>query len=197
MEKSTKNILMGLVKSIRWGLTSILIPYATFSYFKEYEALGGIKIVMPDEVYTSIIFWITAIGLITVSIAFAVGSSPKRSKRRAIFGMILTSSKLFYLWMYKFSGAVDFAFIIQGLGIFTVDISLMLQLWLGTIFLRYALDIYDLIDAIIYNKKQKKKKREKDEGLVGQQDFANQMDSITKEEDLAQDKMEFRSDMEV
>ena len=151
-----KNLFGGFLRAAIYTGTSILVPYYTFKYIRELT-VAGYNITLSNQLYNRIIFWILAIGIVTVAFAFGVGASPKRTKRQAIFKMGQTIANVFYVIMYKFSGASRFTLVFD-FGFVTFDVGLMLRLWLGVIALKLLLELYELIDAIIYQNMIKWKK---------------------------------------
>jgi hypothetical protein len=161
MKQPVKNVLRGVARATEYAVSSVLIPYLSFRYLRDLN-VGGFPISVSNEQYDTIIFWITAIGLITVAAAFGVGSSPKRTPRKAVFLMIQTVANCIYIYSYKFSGAADYSMAIVGFGTISFSVGALLNLWMGVIFLKTALNLYDFIDAIIFQKKQKKLRLEQD-----------------------------------
>lgn len=150
-----KNIFKGIIKGLITLVLSIIVPLLLFKQIKDFPDVMGLDISLENTEYNRILFWITAVGMISVSFSFAKGSSPKRSKQKAIFGIGGVLANCFYIYQYKFSGASTFTMQISDLGTISVDLGVILNLWMGLIFLKIIIEIYDLFDAISYKKKKK------------------------------------------
>ncbi len=150
-----KNIFKGIIKGLITLVLSIIVPLVLFRQIKDFPDIMGLDISLENTEFDRILFWITAIGMISVSFSFAKGSSPKRSKRKALFGIGGVFANCFYIYQYKFSGASTFTMQISDLGTISVELGVILNLWMGLIFLKIIIEIYDLFDAISYKKKKK------------------------------------------
>ncbi|MHA1727577.1 MAG: hypothetical protein ACTSWY_02460 [Promethearchaeota archaeon] len=161
---AVKNIIKGSIMALITLVITILIPLLTFNYLRELPQVLGMTITLVDELWYSVAFWIIAAGIINVAFSFAKGSSPKRSKRKALFGMGKIFASCFYIYSYKFSGAAsEMYFLIEGKGIIYFDLQNMLLLWMGLIFLKIIVEIYDFFDAIFYTIKVRSKLQDKKE----------------------------------
>ncbi|MFX1390752.1 MAG: hypothetical protein ACFE9Z_11865 [Promethearchaeota archaeon] len=149
---AVKNMLRGILYSSIYAITTILIPLWTFSWLFELT-IAGFPLGFEQQEYQSVIFWLTAFGLIIVGCAFFNYSSPKQSIRRGIFALIQVLVNCLYIWSYKFSGATTIEFIILDYGYFSLDIQQMILLYLGIYFLTIVLKVYDIIDFIINREK--------------------------------------------
>ena len=150
-----KSIFKGAIKGLITLVLSIIVPMLLFKQIKDIPDIVGLEISLENTEYLRILFWISAIGMISVAFSFAKGSSPKRSKRRALFGIGGVLANCFYIYQYKFSGASTFTMQISDLGTISVDLGVILNFWMGLIFLKIIIEIYDLFDAIFYKKKKK------------------------------------------
>lgn len=150
-----KNISKGVIRGLITLVLSIIVPLLLFKQIKDIPDIMGLEISLENTEYMRILFWITAIGMISVSFSFAKNSSPKRSKRRALFGIGGVLANCFYIYQYKFSGASTFTMQISDLGTISLDLGVILNFWMGLIFLKIIIEIYDLFDAIFYKKKKK------------------------------------------
>lgn len=153
MNPSAKLILKGILLALMKTVTSMLIPYFSFRYISTLEVMG-IPIGLTNEQFEIIAFWITALGLIQVSVAFAKGASPKRSPRKAIMYFLQIIVYSLYLWCYKFSGAASLTLAFEY-GSVTYNLAVMLQMWMGVVVLKMIIATYDLIDGIIHYRKLK------------------------------------------
>ncbi len=143
-----KNLLRGFSAALGNIVTKILIPMYLFR-----SVLQDTTLMMADLGYTetrvnTIIFWIVAMGSITSSLSFSKAASPKNSPRKAIFEIILVFTNAFYLYVYKFSGALDIAVSLDlGIAMTTFYLSFenMLYISMGVIGLNLIVGLYDLI----------------------------------------------------
>lgn len=175
-----KNIFKGIIKGLITLVLSIIVPLVLFKQIKDFPDIMGLDISLENTEYNRILFWITAVGMISVSFSFAKGSSPKRSKRKALFGIGGVFANCFYIYQYKFSGASTFTMQISDLGTISVDLGVILNLWMGLIFLKIIIEIYDLFDAISYKKKKKANLTLENEGDKIQS-FASNLQEKTQE----------------
>ena len=67
--------------------------------------------------------------------------------------MIQIILNCFYLWSYKFSGALEVEFELIDLGYMTMNLTQLILLYMGIYFLSVILKAYDLADFIINRKK--------------------------------------------
>ncbi|GAI01730.1 unnamed protein product, partial [marine sediment metagenome] len=93
--------------------------------------------------YESIIFWLTAFGLIISGCAFFKYSSPKQSIRKGVFALIQVLVNCLYLWSYKFSGAAEINFVIIDFGFFSLNLQQMILVYMGIYFLTIVLKAYE------------------------------------------------------
>lgn len=161
MNPSAKLIMKGILLALIKTVTAMLIPYFTFKYISTLEIMG-IPIGLTNAQFQVIAFWITALGIIQVAVAFAKGSSPKRSPRKAIWYMVQIIVYSLYLWCYKFSGAASLTLSFEY-GAVTYDLAVMLQMWMGVVVLKLIIAFYDLIDGIIHYRKLKARNSDESE----------------------------------
>ena len=142
-------------------VTTMVIPYYTFTFIKNMQLLG-VDIVLEQQNYERIIFWVTTFGLLISSTAFFNYSSPKQSIRKGTFALIQIILNCLYIWSYKFSGATEvrFEIVIEvvNIGYITVDVQNMVMLYMGTYFLTIILKGYDFFDFVINRKKIREKR---------------------------------------
>ncbi len=142
-------------------VTTMVIPYFTFTFIKNMELLG-VAIVLEQANYERIIFWVTTFGLLISSCAFFNYSSPKQSVRKGTFALIQLILNCLYIWSYKFSGATEVRFEILidivSIGYITVNVENMVMLYMGTYFLTILLKGYDFLDFILNRKKIREKR---------------------------------------
>ena len=142
-------------------VTTMVIPYFTFTFIKNMQLLG-VNIVLEQQNYERIIFWITTFGLLISSTAFFNYSSPKQSIRKGTFALIQILLNCLYIWSYKFSGATEvrFEIVIEvvNIGYITVNVQNMVMLYMGTYFLTIILKGYDFLDFVINRKKIREKR---------------------------------------
>ena len=152
MDTKMKNLLRGFGAALSNVITKILIPMYLFR-----TVLQDTTVTMVDLGYTeakvdTIIFWIVAMGSITASLSFTKAASPKYSQRKAIFDIILILANAFYLYVYKFSGALDIAVTLDlGVALTTFYLSFenMVYISMGVIGLNLIIGLYDLIISYV------------------------------------------------
>ena len=161
------NITKGVIYMSVYIVTTMVIPYFTFTFIKNMQLLG-VDIVLEQQNYERIIFWISTFGLLISSCAFFNYSSPKQSIRKGTFALVQIILNCLYIWSYKFSGATEvrFEIVIEivNIGYITVDVQNMVMLYMGTYFLTILLKGYDFFDFVI-NRKTIRGKRYKTELL--------------------------------
>ena len=142
-------------------VTTMVIPYFTFTFIKNMQLLG-VDIVLEQQNYERIIYWVTAFGLLISSTAFFNYSSPKQSIRKGTFALIQIILNCLYIWSYKFSGATEVRFEIVvevvNIGYITVNVQNMVMLYMGVYFLTIILKGYDFLDFVINRKKIREKR---------------------------------------
>ena len=155
------NIVKGVIFMSVYIVTTMVIPYYTFTFIKNMQLLG-VDIVLEQQNYERIIFWVTTFGLLISSTAFFNYSSPKQSIRKGTFALIQIILNCLYIWSYKFSGATEvrFEIVIEivNIGFITVDVQNMVMLYMGTYFLTIILKGYDFLDFVINRKKIREKR---------------------------------------
>ena len=162
----TKRILYALLRMSISLVLSIIVPLVLFGSVKNIPDILGMSITLEQQLYDSIVFWIISCGMLTISLTFAKFSSPKRSPQRAIFGIFNIFASCIYIYSYKFSGASQLSYSIQNYGSVSFDVGVMLNLWMGLIFLKIILEIYDLVDGIIYQRKAKDLIKQENEEII-------------------------------
>jgi hypothetical protein len=149
---ATKNMFKGLIFMCIYITTTMVIPYYTFKWIKEVQVLG-VNIVLEQQDYERIIFWIGAFGFLISACAFFNHSSPKQSIRKGTFALIQILLNCMYIWSYKFSGATEvrfeIVFAVVGVGFISVNVQNMVMLYLGIYFLTIVLKGYDLVDFTV------------------------------------------------
>ena len=157
------NTTKGVIFMSIYIVTTMVIPYFTFTFIKNMELLG-VAIVLEQANYERIIYWVSTFGLLISSCAFFNYSSPKQSIRKGTFALIQLILNCLYIWSYKFSGATEVRFEIVlelvSIGAITVNVQNMVMLYMGTYFLTILLKGYDFLDFII-NRKAIREKRYK------------------------------------
>ena len=155
-----KNMVRGAIFAAIYILITIIIPFITFSWVMSLE-VEGLELELYEERYLQILFYVVAFGLLISGTAFFGYSSPSQSIRRGIFSLIQIILNLFYLWSYKFSGALEVELTIVKLGIVEINLQQLILTYMGIYFLTVILKTYDLIDFIINRNKIKFKRGEK------------------------------------
>ena len=153
-ENPWKFIIKGFISAILYGVTLILIPLLLFYALETYAS----SYFTPTP---EMKFWIIAMGMVVIALAFGRESSPKRSVRRVVFNALLTLGNMFYIYSYWLSGVanIDVSLpIMVGTEIgLHLDLGTVLAVELGVIGLKIIILVYDLIDAIVYMSKRKTK----------------------------------------
>jgi len=162
---TAKNILKGILFTIIYFTTTMIIPYLTFTWIKNLEVVG-VPIVMSQLEYERILYWISAFGLLITGCAFFNYSSPKQSIRKAVFALIQILLNSMYIWSYKFSGATEINFVVLSFGALSIDFQQMIMLYMGIYFFTIILKGYDLIDFTVNRYKIREKRYSKAGGAV-------------------------------
>lgn len=149
-----KNMIRGTIAAIIYLIITILIPYLTFSWIMALE-VEGVDIEISQTQYRNIIFWVIAFGLLISGTAFFGYSAPSQSIRRGAFNLVQILLNIFYLWSYKFSGALEVEFELVDFGVMTLNLTQMILVYMGIYFLTVLLKTYDLIDFIVNREKIK------------------------------------------
>ena len=152
METWMKNMLRGAIFTAVYIVTTIVIPFLTFSWIRTLT-INGKELEIYKDTWEQILFWIVAFGLIISGSAFFAYSSPKQSIRRGVFSLIQIILNCFYLWSYKFSGALEVELILVDIGMIYINLQQLILLYLGIYFLTVILKTYDLVDFIINREK--------------------------------------------
>jgi hypothetical protein len=158
-----KNIFRGFLGMAIYMTTTMLIPILTLDYVDKLvipiTPEQTINIEMAQGQIATIIFWLTALGLVISGLAFFSWSSPSSSRRKVIFSIILVIANCFYLWSYKFSGATQISIQIIGFGSMTLDFGLMAMLYLGAYSLVIIAKFWKLIEVDFAKRKEKKEEK--------------------------------------
>ena len=155
-----KNITRGIIYALIYIIVTIIVPYFTFTIIKNIK-IAEVELTIEQVKYNQIIFWVFAFGLIISGCAFFAYSSPKNTIRRAVFSLIQIILNCFYVWSYKFSGAMDVEFIVVGLGDLIINLEQMILVYLGIYFLTILLRIYDVVDFSVNRFKIREEKEQK------------------------------------
>lgn len=152
MDTKYKNLLRGFGAALVNVITKILIPWYIFRSILQDTTALIVDLGYTEAKVDIIIFWIVAMGSITASLSFTRAASPKYSSRKAAFDIILIIANAFYLYVYRFSGAIDIA-VTLDLGIATSTFYLsfenMIYISMGVIGLNLIIGIYDLIISYV------------------------------------------------
>jgi len=155
------NLVKGFIYMAVYVVTTIVIPFSTFTFIKEIQVLG-VSIVLEQLEYERIVFWISAFGLLISACAFFNYSSPKQSIRKGTFALVQILLNCLYIWSYKFSGATEvkfeIVFEITNVGFIIIDVQNMVLLYMGVYFLTIILKGYDFVDFIINRDKIREKR---------------------------------------
>ena len=132
-------------------ITKILIPMYIFRSILQDITLTVIDLGYTEVKVDIIMFWLVAMGSITASLSFTKASSPKYSQRKAIFDIILIIANAFYLYFYRFSGALDIAATLDlgtAVGTLYLNFENMIYISMGVITLNLIIGLYDLIISL-------------------------------------------------
>lgn len=159
-----KNMIRGVIFTIIYLFITLIIPFMTFTWIKNLGQIQGsdVAIYMDENRYKTIIFWITAFGLIISGCAFFSYSAPSQSIRRGIFALFQIILNCLYIWSYKFSGATEIELLLvvgSEQGSIAINFADMVMMYLGIYFLTIILKTYDLIDFIVNREKIRAKRR--------------------------------------
>jgi len=161
------NIIKGILFMSVYIVTTMVIPFLTFTWVRELSILG-VDIVLTQHDYENIIFWISAFGLLISATAFFNYSSPKQSIRKGTFALIQIILNCLYIWSYKFSGATEIrfelVFEIASIGFVSINVANMVMLYMGVYFLTILLKGYDFFDFLLNRKTIREKRYKKKEG---------------------------------
>lgn len=150
---AVKNMVRGVIVTAVYVTTTIIIPMYTFSLIRD---IAGAYLEFSEQDYNTIIFWLTAFGILICGCAFFTYSSPKQSIRKGVFAFIQVIVNCLYIWSYKFSGATELVFSLQMgdiSGFVALNIQQMILVYMGVYFLTIVLKIYDIIDFIVNREK--------------------------------------------
>ncbi len=149
-----KNMVRGTIFTAIYFTTTIIIPYLTFSWIMSLK-IEGVPIEISNTQYKRIIYWVTAFGLVISGTAFFAYSAPSQSIRRGVFSLIQIILNCFYLWSYKFSGALEIELELVDLGVVSINLTQMILVYMGIYFLTVVIKAYDLVDFIVNREKIK------------------------------------------
>jgi hypothetical protein len=161
------NIFKGIIFMGVYIVITMVIPFFTFTWIRELSILG-VDIVLTQQDYENIIFWISAFGLLISATAFFNYSAPKQSIRKGTFALIQILLNCLYIWSYKFSGATtirfEIVFEIINVGYVAINVQNMVMLYMGIYFLSVILKGYDFFDFLLNRKKIREKRYQKKSG---------------------------------
>jgi len=155
-----KNMVRGIIFMGIYLTTTLIIPFMTFSWIMSLK-VEGVPIEISNTQYQRIIYWVTAFGLLISATAFFAYSAPSKSIRRGVFSLLQIIINCFYLWSYKFSGALEIELELVDLGLVSINLTQMILLYMGIYFLTVAIKAYDLFDFIINREKIKMERGKK------------------------------------
>jgi hypothetical protein len=169
---------MGKAKNIFWGLMWMLFSIAMYVVIP-ILTLNAAKTFMLSDIATldayrlnidDVIFFIQSLGIVQAGLAFAKGSSPNYSKRKAMFSFLSFWGSGAYLYIIKFSGLSQIPITLTGLGSLTVTFTDFVYMVAGIVVLNAVLAIIDIIIAImdqryktVYSLDKERKERETEE----------------------------------
>lgn len=151
MQPAITNIGKGIIAAVLNWIFKVSIPLLIFNTLAGYEIFG---IVLYSQAKVEIItYWIWGMGIITTAIKFWVSSTPKFSIRKAIAEIILLWANLFYMYVYRFSGIMEFENITISLSekiytTFSLNLNNLIYASMGVMGLNIIVYLYDFIIAI-------------------------------------------------
>ena len=148
MDTKTKNLLRGFGAALSNVIIKILIPMYIFRSVLQDTTIMEVDLGFTKAKVDIILFWLIAMGSISASLSFSKASSPKHSTRKAVFDIILILSNAFYLYLYRFSGALDIAVALDfggATGMFYLNFESMVYISMGVITLNLIIGLYDFI----------------------------------------------------
>lgn len=146
---------MGAAKNIFWGLMwamfstalYVLIPYFTLTTVSKIFLAGYGGLDYQRLNIDNVLFFILSLGIINAGLAFAKGSSPKYSKRKACFSLLSFGGSGAYMYIIKFSGLSQIP-ITLTVGTLTVTFTTLVYMIAGIVVLNSFLALLDVIIAI-------------------------------------------------
>ena len=153
---AAKNIFSGIISAAIALASYVIIPWIGLTVAKSLTIPieSGFTIDLFREKIDDILFYIIAMGIIQVGIAFAKGSSPKYSKRKAILSLFNLLGAASYSYIIKFSGLSQIPITITNIGEVIISLDAFVFFVFGIVVLNSLLAIFDLAIAI---KDQRKK----------------------------------------
>jgi hypothetical protein len=145
---AAKNVFSGIISALINLATYVLIPWIGLTAVKTFTTGGSFEIDYARFHIDEILFYIIAMGIIQVGIGFAKGSSPKYSKRRAVFSLFNIIGAASYSYIIKYSGLSRIPIVLGSLGELTVNLDAFVFFVFGIVVLNSILAIFDLIIAI-------------------------------------------------
>lgn len=145
---ATKNIFGGIIWAAISLVTFVIIPLIGLNAVKTVDlgSMGSINYGRFD--IDGIIFYVQSIGLIQAGLAFGKGSSPKGSKRKALFSLAHIVGGGAYAYIIKFSGLSTVPIILAGLGEVIISFDAFVMMLFGVVVMNASLSLFDLIVAI-------------------------------------------------
>ncbi len=152
MDIKFKNLLRGFAAAASNIITKILIPMYIFRSVLQDATVMGVNLGYSQAKVNIIMFWLIAMGSITTSLSFSKAASPKHSTRKAVFDIFLILANAFYLYAYRYSGALDIA-VAMDLGggatsTFYLNFENMVYISMGVIGLNLIIGLYDFIISL-------------------------------------------------
>jgi hypothetical protein len=153
-----KNIFNGIFWAMIGAVMYIVLPYTALYEIRAFS-INGIQVDFQHIDagglnFSTITFYIEAIGLIMVSFYFAKGTSPSHSTRRAVFSLLIVLGSGAYIYIIRYSGISKLPIELGTFGTMTVDITEFMDMMFGVIMLNSLLSIID-IGLVIYDHRVK------------------------------------------
>nr|MDO8112974.1 hypothetical protein [Candidatus Sigynarchaeota archaeon] len=164
---AAKNMFRGIISAAIAVVMYVAIPWIGLNVVKTLDlgAYGSIDYARFN--INNILFFIQSLGIIQAGIAFAKGSSPKYSKRRAVFSLLSFGGAGAYSYIIKYSGLSQVPIILTGIGEITVTFDALVFMVFGIVVLNSVLALFDLFitikdqkNKVVYSLDKEKKERE-------------------------------------
>ena len=147
---------MGAGKNFAWGLIwaavstglYVILPYFTLNAVSQISSgLGQLDYTRLN--IADVLFFILSIGIINAGLAFAKGSSPKYSKRKACFSLLAFGGSGAYLYIIKYSGLSQIPITVISYGTLTVTFTVFVYMVSGIVVINAILAVLDIFIAIV------------------------------------------------
>jgi hypothetical protein len=151
-----KNLIMGFITLAYYIATMVVLPLMLFKYIDDYSIAGTTIGIQNIDIIN---YWITVLGILISAVAFFAASSPSRSARKGVMGIVQIIINTCYIYMYKFSGATNLVLNLTGdpnlSGFLSIDFTNLIYLWMGAYALSILIAVVNLLDYVLYKEVKK------------------------------------------